>query len=165
MPNLIYALRFRGDVTPAGIDGNVLRIAMTAPGCAIRPRIGSSGLAGLCLQPARGGAARCESEVIRTGASTFQEVGTIVFGSGRHRLQFSTVGSGWIGPGPAPRSHLGGAIWRIDGGEGQFAGASGLIANVFRMGEVGQIETTQVWTINIPDVGGDSGDAGTDSSA
>lgn len=163
MPNLIYALRFRGDVTPVGIDGNVLRIAVTAPGCTIRTRMGQAGMDG-SLRFARDGEARCESEVIRTGASTFQEVGSIILGSGRHRLRFSTVGSGWIGPAPAPWSHLGAAIWQIDGGEGQFAGASGLIASVFRMGEVGQIETTHVGTITTPDVGGDSGDDGTDSS-
>lgn len=71
-----------------------------------------------------------ESEVTVTGATSFQEVGTIAFGAG-HRLRFATVGSGYLGAGPDPARRHGAVTWRVEGGEGRFAGARGLItANV-----------------------------------
>lgn len=148
MPHLSYALRFRGEATSTGVDGNVLRIAATAPGCVFETRAGSAGLAG-SLRELEDGAARYESEVVRTGASTFQESGTIDFGTEAHRLWFSTVGSGWIGPAPPPWRFMGAAIWRIDKGEGQLAGAHGLIASIFRLSHDNKVVTNQLGAIDI----------------
>ena len=129
MRQLVYALRFTGRATPAGPDGNVLTVAATAPGATLVATVGPAGLAGT-LEPAEGGEAALASEVTFTGATSFQEVGTIAFGGG-HRLRFSTVGSGYFGPGPAPVRRHSAVAWRVEGGEGQFAGARGLItANV-----------------------------------
>jgi hypothetical protein len=75
-----------------------------------------------------------DSEVTFTGETSFQEVGTIGFGAG-HRLRFSTVGSGYLGPGADPGRKQGAVAWRVEGGEGQFAGASGLITSNFFVDE------------------------------
>src|SRR5262249_61360018 len=84
-------------------------------------------------QPGAGGEAAFESEVTFTGEQSFQEVGTIAFGDG-HRLRSSTVGSGYLGASADSRLKHGAGVWRIEGGEGQFAGASGLITSNFFVG-------------------------------
>ena len=129
MRQLVYAMRFGGQATPASPDGSVLTVAAAAPSSTLTSLVGPVGLAG-GLRPTAGGEATLASEVTLTGATSFQEVGTIAFGNG-HRLRFSTVGNGYLGPGPDPTRRHGAVVWRVEGGEGQFAGARGLItANV-----------------------------------
>jgi len=143
MRQLIYALRFRGETIRIGIDGNVHETAASASGCTMRSRIDAGGLNG-SLRPERGPEAVLESELTFTGATTFQGVGTIAFGTGGHRLRFSTVGSGHLGPAhDADRRH-GAVIWRVDGGDGQFAGASGLIASTFVLSDDGEVTDHQL---------------------
>jgi hypothetical protein len=133
MRQLVYALRFTGRATPTGPDGGILAVMATAPSWTLTAIVGPAGLAG-ALQPAAGGEAALEAEVTLTGATSFQAVGTIAFGDG-HRLRFSTVGSGYLGPGPDPARRHGGVVWRVEGGEGQFAGARGLITSNVVVGE------------------------------
>ena len=102
MRQLVYALRFTGQATPTSPDGGVLTVAATAPSSTLTAVVGPAGLAGPC-EPMDGGEAVLASEVTLTGATSFQEVGTIAFGGG-HRLRFSTVGSGYLGAGPDPAS-------------------------------------------------------------
>lgn len=74
-----------------------------------------------------------------TGESSFQESGAIRFGQG-HRLRFSTVGQGYMGPTPDPKLRAGTVTWRVDGGEGQFDGATGLITSNFTFNpETGEV--------------------------
>src|SRR5829696_4680726 len=96
MRQLVYVMRFTGRATPASPDGMVLKAARIAPSSSVTSTVGPAGLAG-GLHPVAGGEATFESEVTFTGATSFQEVGTIAFGAG-HRLCFSTVGSGYLGP-------------------------------------------------------------------
>ncbi len=123
MRQLVYALRFTGRATPTGPDGSVLALSATAPGVTLVTVVGPTDLAAR-LEPAPGSGAAFASEVTVTGETSFQEVGTIAFGDG-HRLRFATVGSGYLGAGPMGRH--GASIWRVEEGEGQFAGARGLI--------------------------------------
>jgi hypothetical protein len=129
MRELIYAMRFTGHATPVGSAGNVLKATTTAPSSTLTATVGPDGLCGV-LQPVDGGEAAFESDVTFTGESSFQEVGTIAFGDG-HRLRFGTVGSGYLGPSADPARKHGTVMWRVEGGEGQFAGASGLITSNF----------------------------------
>ena len=143
MPQLMYILRFRGEAKPAGIDGTVLTTAFSAAGCTIGTRIGSEGLSG-SITPVDGDEATLESEWVFTSATTFQEEGTIVFGRGGHRLRFSTLGSAYLGPAADDGRRHGGAIRRVDAGEGQFAGASGLIASNFVVDDAGEVTDHQL---------------------
>src|SRR5262249_13456375 len=129
MPYLTYAMQFTGHAVPASADGSVLKAKTTAPSASLVSSVGPGGLEGT-LQPAPGGEASFASEVTFTGETSFQEVGTIAFGAG-HRLRFSTVGSGYLGTSADPALKHGTVMWRVDGGEGQFAGASGLITSNF----------------------------------
>jgi len=133
MRELIYAMRFTGQAVPASADGTVLRAETTAPSLALTATVDEQGLTGeLC--PVAGREAAFESEVTFTGERAFQEVGTIAFGNG-HRLRFSTVGTGHLDA-SADRARKHGAVtWRVDGAEGQFGGASGLITSNFFVGD------------------------------
>jgi hypothetical protein len=133
MPYLTYAMQFTGHAVPASPDGTVLKAATTARSSSLTSTVGPDGLAGT-LQPAPGGEAAFASEVTFTGETSFQEVGTIAFGIG-HSLRFSTVGSGYLGSSPDPALKHGTVMWHVDGGEGQFAGATGLITSNFFVGE------------------------------
>jgi hypothetical protein len=123
MRQLVYALRFTGWATPTGPDGSVLAVKATAPGAIFVTSVGPAGLAAR-LEPGIGAEAALTSEVTVTGKTSFQEVGTIAFGDD-HWLRFATVGSGYLST--APLGRHGAVVWRIEGGEGQFAGARGLI--------------------------------------
>lgn len=138
MPLVVYALRFQGLAQRDGIDGNLLKTETRAPGCTVRTLIGSEGLSGSLLH-VLGDEATFEAELTFTGETTFQEAGTIVFGSEGHLIRFSSAGSGHLLPAPAVDLRHGAAIWQVDGGEGQFAGASGLIVSNFLVSDAGEI--------------------------
>ena len=129
MRDLIYSMRFTGQAEPVGEVGNVLRAATTAPSVSLTSSVGPAGLVG-AVSPAPGEAASFTSEVTFTGDTAFQEVGTITFGAG-NVLHFSTVGSGYLAPSADPERKHGVVSWRVDRGEGQFAGATGLITSNF----------------------------------
>jgi hypothetical protein len=129
MRQLVYALRFTGRATPAGPDGGVLAVVATAPGATLTSPIGLNGLAA-ALEPAMEDEATMASELTLTGATSVQAVGAIVFGGG-HRLCCSTVGSGYLDLRSGPGLRHGAVTWRVDGGEGQFAGVTGLITANF----------------------------------
>lgn len=129
MRQLSYAMRFTGQATPASDDGRVLKASTTSPGTTISSIVGDGGLSG-SIEPAQGENARFTSQVDFTGETVFTETGTITFGDG-NRLDFSTVGEGYLGPSADGSLQHGAVMWRVDGGEGQFAGASGLITSNF----------------------------------
>ena len=133
MWQVVYALRFTGQAEPVGHVGNVLRAATSAPSSMLTSRVGVDGLTSTLL-PAPGIEATFASEVTFTGETSFLEIGTITFGGG-HVLQFSTIGSGYLAPSADPTRKHGTVMWRVDGGEGQFAEASGLITSNFFVDE------------------------------
>lgn len=49
------------------------------------------------------------------------------------------IGGGYLHPGPGPGRKHGSLMWRIEGGEGQFAWASGLITSNFFVGAGGDV--------------------------
>ncbi len=129
MQQLIYALRFQGQAEPVGSAGDTLRARTTALGASLTTTFGTDGVTGR-LDTVPGTTATFESEVTFSSATNFQEVGTIDFGAG-HRLRFSTVGTGYLGPATDEGRRYGAVAWQVESGEGQFAGATGLITSNF----------------------------------
>ena len=127
MRQVVYALRFTGQATPASSDGNLLTVSATAPGATLTTSVDASGLVG-ALEPAEGGEATFASEVTITGGTSFQAIGTLVVGDG-NVLRVATVGNGYLGPGPDSAARYGSVAWRVEHGDGQFAGACGLITS------------------------------------
>ena len=137
MRQLIYAMRFTGQATPVGEAGKVLHATTTAPSSALTTTVGPAGLHGT-LAAVADGAATFASEVTFTSEHGLLETGTITFGAD-HRLRFATVGSGYLGPSADPARKHGTVMWRIEGGEGQFADASGLITSNFFVSSTGEV--------------------------
>ena len=115
-----------------------MKATTSAGSCILTTTVSREGVS-TSLQPAAGGNATFESEVTVTGENSFMESGTIRFGEGNHRLRFSTVGQGYLGPSAEPKLRHGSVIWRVEGGEGQFGGASGLITSNFTISEEGEV--------------------------
>ncbi|MBV8357725.1 MAG: hypothetical protein JO189_07275 [Deltaproteobacteria bacterium] len=110
----------------------------SAESCTLTTAVSAEGVSA-SLQPTAGGKAAFELEVTVTGESSFVESGTIRFGEGNHQLRFSTVGQGYLGTSTDPKPRHGSVTRRVEGGEGQFGGASGLITSNFTISEAGQV--------------------------
>ena len=135
---ILYTMQFKGQAVPVNDVGTVLKATTTAPSCTITTVVGAAGVSG-SLQPTSGGQARFESQVMFTSETSFQEAGTITFDDNQHRLYFSTVGQGYIGPSADSQLKHGSVIWKVERGEGQFAGATGLITSNFFVSSTGEV--------------------------
>jgi hypothetical protein len=145
MKQIIYAMQFRGQAGP-GASPTMMKATTSSPSCTLTSVIGPEGVHG-SVQPAAGGKASFESEVTVTGETSFQESGSIRFGDGNHRLRFSTVGEGYLGDSQEPKLKSGAVMWRVDSGEGQFAGAGGYITSNFTLDEAGNVIDNQFGVI------------------
>jgi hypothetical protein len=159
MKQIIYTMQFNGQVMPVGTSPNVMKATTTAASCTWATTMGPEGLRST-VEPAAGGQATFESqvtflggfeasEVTSAGEGGFKESGTITFGEGGHRLHFSTIGQGYIGPSAEPNLKQGAVIWQVSGGEGQFEGAQGLITSNFTVSESGEVADHHVGVIFI----------------
>lgn len=137
MREIIYCMQFKGTATPGGETG-VMKATTSATSCSIKTVVGSDGVTGTFI-PAEGGLAYFESQVRMTGADTFQEDGSITFGEEDDSLKFSTVGQGYIGPQAGSTTMAGAVSWKVEGGEGQFQDATGLITSNFSVDASGQV--------------------------
>jgi hypothetical protein len=147
MAQIIFNLQFRGTATP-GSDTGVMKAMTSATSCTMETVIGPDGVKGT-FAPAEGGLAYFESEVRIGAPDTFTESGLITFGEGDDSLRFSTVGQGHMGPSPDPKYMHGAVTWKIDGGDGQFEGATGLITSNFVLSDTGDVVDHQFGLIFI----------------
>ena len=138
MKQVVYVMQFKGGAAPKAGATGVIKATTSAQSCTVSSIIGAQGVSGT-IQPAQGGKASFESEVTLTGETSFDEVGTIRFGDSNHALRFSTVGQGYLGKSPEEGLQHGSVMWRVDGGEGQFAGATGLITSNFTLSATGEV--------------------------
>lgn len=157
MTQVMYMMQFKGQVMPAGTSPNVMKAKTTASSCTLTTTVGPDGLQST-LERAAGSQATFESdvtfiggfessEVTSAGEAGLRETGTITFGEGAHRLYFSTIGQGYIGPSTEPNLRHGTVMWQVDGGEGQFAGARGLITSNFTVSDAGEVTDHQLGII------------------
>jgi hypothetical protein len=148
MSQIIYTMQFKGELSPVGTSPNVMKAMMVAS-CICMTVVGPNGLQ-TPLEPAAGEQATFESdvtflggfespEVTAAGEAGFKETGMITFGGGEHRLRFSTLGQGYIGPSAESNLRQGAVIWQVESGEGQFKGAQGLITSNFILSEAGRV--------------------------
>ncbi len=138
MKQVIYAMQFKGNAAPKAGATGVIKAATSASSCTLNSVVSAAGIGGT-LTTAQGGKAAFESEVILTGETSFTETGTIRFGDSNHSLRFITVGQGFLGKSPDEDLQHGAVMWKVDGGEGQFAGASGLITSNFTLNASGEV--------------------------
>ena len=138
MKQLIYVMQFKGTAAPKSGVAGVVKASTSASSCTLSSVVGSAGVTTTMI-PVDGGNAWFESEVTLTGETSFREAGTIRFGDSNHNLRFSTIGQGFLGKSPDPALQHGSVMWRVEGGEGQFAGASGIITSNFTLSGTGEV--------------------------
>jgi hypothetical protein len=129
----------------------MLRTTGSAASCVITTRILPAGVE-TSLKPAEGELAFLESKLQITGQGTYQENGEISFGDeGEHLLRFSTLGQGHMASDLEPGVMAGTASWKVEGGEGQFAEATGFITSTFTIKESGERSDFHCGLIFLPD--------------
>lgn len=148
MRQIMFNMQFRGTAVPSAGEKGVMKATTSAASSSMTSVVTPDGVEGT-FAPAEGGLAFFESEVRISGPDAFTESGTITFGDGDHTLRFSTVGQGHLGPSVDPKYMAGAVIWRVEGGEGQFEGASGLITSNFVLSDTGDVVDHQFGVIFI----------------
>ncbi len=142
MRQIVYHLHFRGRATPTDGGAKVLRATATAVSGSTTTSISSAGIESSYAAQV-GEVALFESEVILTGENVFTERGSISFGE-EHRLTFTCLGEGRLTPSGDPTLMCGAVAWKVEGGEGQFEGATGLITSNFTLSDSGDVNDYQL---------------------
>jgi hypothetical protein len=137
MRELVFALEFRGRAGPVPGSESQRQARSTAPSQTLSTVLAGDGVRAR-MEAAGGESAVLESRVERFGDGTFVEDGTITYGSAG-RVEFETIGRGWVGPSPLAGWVVGGVVWTITGGDGRFAGARGLITSNFTVSADGEV--------------------------
>ncbi len=135
MKPIAYSLEFRGRATPVG--PHVLRMRLAAPSSALITTLGAEGVRGR-LEEVPGGEATFESELSLSEHSSFGDAGTIEFSRG-NSLRFQSLGVGRLAECPDPHLRHGAVVLQVEGGDGQFAGAEGLITSNFFVSDTGEV--------------------------
>jgi hypothetical protein len=134
MRRLVMLMRFRDQATPP--SGDPVSFSVRGESEQIVLLDGDGG-----TLPER---AAYETKVVMTGEVSFVEDGTMTFGDA-DSLRFTTVGEGILGPSPEEGVLQGSVIWRVEEGEGRFAGATGLVTSSFEVqADSGQANEHQV---------------------
>ena len=146
-----YSLEFRGFVSD-GAPG-VLRARATAPGTSFLTTIDEHGLAGW-FAPIPSAEAVLEAELELGRDGSLEATGTITFGYG-NVLRFRTLASGRLDASADLHLRQGTMVCEVEGGEGQFVGASGRIVSNLLLSDTGELTDNQAGLIF---VGGADGD-------
>jgi hypothetical protein len=155
MRQIVFAVRFRGEASWIGVDGNLLRIVARSSGNSMRTWFDRSGLHGE-MHDESGGEIRLESELTITGATTFQEIGTISFGEHGDCLRVSTSGSGHVEPAGQEGDRSGAAVLQIDGGDRWFAGAHGMLTSTYAIDGASVVTVLQLGLLFLGEGGPDA---------
>ena len=141
MREIVFALEFRGH--GAAVEGSTTKrqARTTASSQTLTTVLGADGVrAGVA--PLAGESAVLEARVERFGDGTFVEEGRITYGAAG-TVTFATIGRGWVAPSAAPGVMHGGVLWTVTGGDGRFAGATGLITSNFTVTADGEVVDNQ----------------------
>jgi hypothetical protein len=109
------------------------------------------------VEPAGDGAATCDIEIEAVvghgvpdeGEGTFTIAGSVKYGTAG-RVTFKTAGQGVLGQSAVPGLQQGAVIWLVTGGDGQLAGATGLITSNFSMTADGELTDNQIAQLFLP---------------
>jgi hypothetical protein len=135
---ITFSLQFRGQV--AEFEGD-LRKQARAPGCALVTSLTADGPAGRFVWEPGDEEALLESTLAFQDERRFEEAGTLVFARGN---SLRIRGRGRLAPSANPDLRQGTIVWRIEGGDGHFAGATGLITSNFLLSATGDLTENQL---------------------
>ncbi|MDX2153493.1 MAG: hypothetical protein SFV54_22300 [Bryobacteraceae bacterium] len=149
MKQWIYCMRFKGQAKPDGDSGEMI-VETAAPSCSITTALEDGPGVKVTWQPIVGGSAQFQSRVQRQPDGSFLESGTVWF-SGPDKLYFSTFSPGRMGPSADQRYQSGSIAWKVESGEGQFQGASGIITSNFTLDAQGDVSDYQFGLLFLPE--------------
>jgi hypothetical protein len=135
---ITFSLQFRGQVVQLG-EG--LRKQARAPGCALVTSLTAEGPDGHFVWAPGDDEALLDSTLAFQDERRFDELGTIVFALGN---SLRIRGSGRLAPSADPDLRQGTVVWTIEGGDGHFEGASGLITSNFLLSASGDLTENQL---------------------
>ena len=149
MSQIGYAMQFRGSAGPQEGKENELWAKTGSTTNSLSTGLGADGPT-LSIDSAAAERASFTSNVQMLEDGSFTEDGTIDFGEAG-TLHFTTIGTGWMGPSAEDGLTHGGIAWRIDGGTGPLAGASGIITSNFTVSGAGEVVDNQWGVIFVGD--------------
>ena len=138
MKPITFSLQFRGQVEQVE-EG--LRKQARAPGCALVTRLTAEGPAARFVWASGDDEALLDSTLAFQDERRFEELGTIVFALGN---SLRIRGSGRLAPSADPDLRQGTVVWTIEGGDGHFEGATGLITSNFLLSATGDLTENQL---------------------
>ena len=136
-----YAMQFRGSAGPQEGKENELWAKTGSTTKSLSTALGAGGPT-VSIDEAASQRASFTSNVQMLEDGEFTEDGTIDFGEAG-TLDFSTIGTGWMGPSAQDGLTHGGISWKIDGGTGRLAGATGIITSNFTVSGAGEVVDNQ----------------------
>jgi hypothetical protein len=135
---ITFSLQFRGQV--AQLEEG-LRKQARAPGCALVTSLTAEGPDGHFVWAPGDDEALLDSTLAFQDERRFDELGTIVFALGN---SLRIRGSGRLAPSADPDLRQGTVVWTIEGGDGHFEGATGLITSNFLLSATGDLTENQL---------------------
>ena len=151
MKQINYTLHFRGQASRSADDTGVLRTTGSGTSCTLDTTVRATGVE-TALHAKPGDLAFMESELRLHGQDAFDGTGVLTFGDdGDHALRFSTLATGHLAPSAAPGVMTGAVSWKIDGGSGNFEGASGVITSAFTLTESGDLSEYHCGLLFVPE--------------
>jgi hypothetical protein len=151
MRKIFYTMHFRGQTSPATSDTKVLRTTASATSSVLHTHIRDGGIESE-LQASDGQLAFLEVEFRLTGAGAFQGNGTITLGEeSEHVLKLVTTHNGHVDSNIESGLMAGTSSWKVEGGEGQFAAAQGLVTSIFTLTSGGEFTDYQMGVLFFPE--------------
>jgi hypothetical protein len=149
MRQLAFALQFHGSVVPVAGSLQTFQAQTTAANQTFRTVLDADGIQAVLEAPG-GGQADFTSRVVVNADGTFDETGTISYGS-LGTVGFKTLGQGSLFPSGIEGLQRGGVFWEVSSGTGQFAGPSGVITSNFAVASDGTVVDNHFAVLYVPE--------------
>ncbi len=148
MRQLSFVLQFQGSAAPVAGSPQTLQAQTTAANQTFRTVLDADGIQAT-LEALGGGQATFASRVVVNADGSFDETGTITYGS-LGSVEFRTLGKGYMFPSGIEGLQRGGVLWEVTGGTGQFAGATGVITSNFSVSSDGKVVDNHFAVLYLP---------------
>src|SRR5712691_101772 len=149
MRQLSFVLQFQGSAAPVAGSSQTLQAQTTAANQTFRTVLGADGIQAT-LEALGGGQATFASRAVVNADGSFDETGTITYGS-LGSVEFRTLGKGYMFPSGIEGLQRGGVLWEVTRGTGQFAGATGVITSNFSVSSDGKVVDNHFAVLHLPE--------------
>jgi hypothetical protein len=149
MRQLSFVLQFQGSAAPVAGSSQTLQAQTTAANQTFRTVLSADDIQATLEAPG-GGYAAFASRVVVNEDGTFDETGTITYGS-LGTIEFRTLGKGYMFPSGIEGLQRGGVLWEVTHGTGQFVRATGVITSNFSVSSDGKVVDNHFAVLYLPE--------------